>query len=187
MQDAGGNPSQYQRIADSKKPMALAPGVVFTPSFAFSHIYICKPELVTGSDARYSSGLKAKNLYYQRLQRLYTIPVSNLTVPVPNTTPFGTGVVVNFPNDFTYGMICEVSSFDVAWTGLLTASGLGVMNLDHEVADDHESRMTNVTLTPFALSAFPSVKSRAASISGTTGTMLSGFGNVFYYKLPVDW
>lgn len=188
MQDSGGNPSQYQRVADSNKPISVAPGTTFTNAFAFSHVYICKPELVTGVDPRYASGLLAKNLYFQRKQRLFTLPIFNLTVDVPNTTPFGTVVDSAFPVDFDYGLVAEVSSFDVSWVGLLSVGGAGgTMNLDQEVSDDHQSRFTNVTSTPFSRTIFPSIRSRPSTISGGTGTTLGGFGNVWYYKLPADW
>lgn len=184
--DSGGNFSQFQRVADGSS-VNLPAGTVFTPAFAFSYVYLCKPELVTSVDSRYSTGTAAKNLYYTRLQRLFSLPLSNLTAVVPNTTPFGGNVTVAFPADFINGLLVETSSFDVSWTGLVSSGAGGSLNLDPELSDDHQSRFTRVGRLPFTRSQFPSIRSRAASISGTAGTMLAGSGNIFYHKLPVDW
>lgn len=187
IRDGSGAQASYQRTPDAEEMMALPSGTVLIPDVPAGFVYINKPELVTISDPRYATGQSAKALYFSRRKRLFSIALSNMSVPVPSTTPFGGAVSVSFPADFTYGLLVESSVFDVSWLGLTYGGGLGSMALNYEISDDHQIRFTSTVFMPFARALFPDASCRVASISGTPGTMLAGVGNLFYHKLPADW
>lgn len=187
IRDGSGVPASYQRTPSSEERMPLPAGTVLIPDVAVAFVYINKPELVTATDTRYATGQSAKALYFSRLKRLFSLALSNMSVPVPSTTPFGSIVSVSFPADFTYGMITESSAFDVSWLGLTYGGGAGTMALQYETSDNHQIRVTATAFVPFARAIFPDATCRSSSISGTPGTMLEGIGNIFYHKLPADW
>lgn len=187
IKDLNGDLAMFNRIADATRPFTLPAGTVWEPADPAAHVYFSKPELVTGTDDRYATGQSARNLYFERRARLFTLPIFNLTAHLPIASELAGQVAVSFPSDFTYGLVTQCSNFDVSWTGLLQAAENGTMNLNTEVSDNHQQRISNVGFCPFARSEFPKIKARAASVQGNIGPTLSGYGNVVYHKLPTDW
>lgn len=180
--------SKYLREANADEPLLLPSGTVLTQTVGDGHVYLCKPELVIPIDARYATGQSAKALYFTRLMRLKSMVLHNLNSPVPSTTPFGTIVSVDFPVDFSSGLISEVSNFDIAWSILSDAANTGGIIFTKETSDDHQDRIALTTIVPFNRVELPRMRSRPATISGTNGSVvLPGYGNLFYYKLPSDW
>lgn len=137
-------------------------------------MYLCKPSLVTGSDARYSSD--PKGLYYERIQRLADL--ARYQVSAARTDNGVTDVTL--PTDFTDGMLVHVTTHDLAWIILEESGGAGGMNTLNEISDTDPIRFAEAVLTPFKRTTFPVVSFRGA-------TQAQGQGTLTYCKLPADW
>lgn len=173
--DAGVN-HWFHRDAGVDEALMLPEGHVITTSSseAAAFFYYCRPSLVTGSDARYSSD--PRGLYFERIQRLGEIDRHQLGAV--NT---GSGTTdAAFPTDFTDGLIVHVSTHDLAWVILVNASNGGALNTLNEISDSNRIRFAESTMFPFKRTTFPEIRVQGVSQS-------EGAGNVTYVKLPADW
>lgn len=153
-----------------KLPEGMTFGVETSPAGGY---YVCKPELVTGSDARYTTDPRA--LYFGRLQQLDTL--AEFECGANNT---GSGNVQStFPGGFTYGLITQVSSMDVAWTILRATDGSG-MNTFNEISDSSAIRFATSCIIPFDATFWTKVETKGVSLG-------TGVGRVSYVKLPGGW
>lgn len=140
-----------------------------------AHMYLCKPSLVTGSDARYTSD--PRGLYFERMRRLKT-ELAQYTIGHANT---GSGQVsTTLPDDFTNGMYLHVSTQDVAWVIPRYVSTDSGLITQMEINDADPIRVAAVALIPFVRDDFPDIVSQGSSLS--TGRVV-----LRYSKLPVDW
>jgi hypothetical protein len=142
-----------------------------TPQYAYA--YWVKPSLVN-TDPRYQN---ARDLYHQRLKRLKTLPVHNLTANIAQgqtatqATAAGT-LVENFPADFERGLITHVSVHDASW-GTIEQAGSNpavIINLLVELDDIRPHRFTSPVYIPFKRSLFPQLR--------------CGFGSMFWSNNP---
>lgn len=173
-----GTPSMFHRKPDvlSNGYVPLISGETITlEADAAAHAWICKPALVTGVDARYTTD--PKGLFYERVQRIDT-ELTKYDVGHDNTG--ATGITTAFPTDFTDGLVIHCSSHDVAWTGLEHSSTNLALNLNNEVSDSDRIRFAERVVMPFDRTIWPKVKSQG--VSEAQGTV-----NVRYCKLPGDW
>lgn len=176
IQATGGGAHFFQRHAQADEALILPTGRTLTTHATnpLSLMYLCKPALVTGSDARYMSDPRA--LFFNRMIRLGSL--TQYTIGVVET---GTGQpTAAFPADFTDGLVVHVSTHDVAWTGLLINGTTAVPPLQDEISDAAPVRMANPVLFPFKRATLPSIQAYGASAP-------QGRATVTYVKLPGDW
>lgn len=173
--DDGSSGLWYHRPADVDRALMIPDGgTVVTSSSSGSFMWLCKPSLVTGSDARYTDDPRA--LYFERIQRLGDLARYRLT---GSATGSGT-TAATFPTDFDYGMAVHVSAHDVAWLIMTDASGNGMSNTHNEISDSHGFRWAEPTLFPFTRTTMPKILIQGVSIG-------SGRAAITYVKLPGDW
>lgn len=176
--DGGSGTFWYHRPADVNRALLLSEGTTIAtgaaPSTNVAFKYVCKPSLVTGSDARYTTD--PRGLYFDRIMQLGTL--AQYTIGVTNT---GSGTSsAAFPSDFTNGMMLHTSAHDVAWLILLESGGAGGLNTHNEISDTDRIRWAEPTLCPFKRTTFPDVAVRGVSQS-------EGRGQLTYVKLPGGW
>lgn len=164
MIQAASSQSAFHRLADFRDAMPLSAGtaLVTDASNAGSHMLICQPSLVTGSDARYSTD--PRGLFFDRYQQMAELTQYELGVAATD----GSTHTETFPTDFTYGLILHASAHDVAWVGLEDSGVSLTMNLMNEVSDADPIRFAQTILMPFDRTAFPKIKTRGTSLA--TGT-----------------
>jgi hypothetical protein len=174
--DDGSSGLWYHRPADVNRALIIPSGEsVITSSSAGSFMWLCKPSLVTGSDARYTTD--PRGLYFDRLAQLGTLTTYRLA---GSATGAGS-TAVTFPTDFTYGMVVHVSVHDVAWM-IMTDSGAsnGLSNTHNEISDTHGIRWAEPLLFPFTRTTMPKMLIQGVSLG-------SGRASTKYIKLPGGW
>lgn len=180
-----GSAYKFQRIADARTPLLLPGGTSLVADVAQTgYAYLCKPALVI-SDSRYDD---PKALYYERLNRLRSLPLYDVTATIAAGSPVSTFATGNLPNDFDLGLATLFSVHDVAWiTVHSSVSGLNFTALD-ETSDDHQIRTARATLVPFRRDHYDRIMVRSGSVSGNgVDTSIAGHGAMSYHKLPGDW
>lgn len=172
----GSSTNRYHRPVGFDDAAMLGAGTTLTTSStdASSFMYICKPSLVTGSDARYSTDPKA--LFFTRLIALGTLTQFQLGGNVTD----GAEHQYSFPGGFTYGFGLHTSSHDVAWTILRDSGGTAGLNTLNEISDTTPIRFAEPTLFPFTVATFPKVAAKGVSLA-TGGVTFT------YVKLPGSW
>lgn len=150
-----------------------------------SFLWVCRPALVM-DNAAYAN---PKKLYFERLQALRAIPVSQHTITVPSGSARGTVVDLALPTDFEDAMLLQVSTNDTTWTVLALTDGGGGSNTLDEISDDHQMRLSGKMLVPLNRKLMPTVRARGASVSGnTTDTSLANaYSVLLYQKLPSNF
>lgn len=174
----GAGTTWYHRPADVNRALMLSAGTVIettTPPDGVStaFMYLCKPSLVTGSDARYTSDPRA--LYFDRINGMGALTQYRLGATV---TGSGT-TTTSFPNDFTDGLIIHASVHDVAWM-ILASGGAGTSNLHNEISDSGRIRWAESLLMPFLRTTSPDTIIQGAS-------QTEGRATLSYLKLPGGW
>jgi hypothetical protein len=181
----GGANSYFQRVpnVDSAVPLTAGTVIGFHAASSFGYAYICKPSLVTAG-ARYAD---PRALYFERMHRMGTLTQYAISSAVASGAAYATQSITAFPADFTNGLCVGYSIFDVSWGGLENP-GVGTLNLNNEISDDHQLRIAERVVLPFARGTFPNFKVRGASVSGAAATTcIAGNGQIIYIKLPADW
>lgn len=182
----------YHRSADLHLAWALPGGLTIQGTedpqkpTALSYFYICEPEKVIGSQARYYDD--PEGLYYKRLQGLRQLMPRVLSVRVEAGQPMTIDPRRDFPNDFDRAIITHVSAEDIAWCVLMRPGNNGGINLVWELSNDHRMRQAHSILVPFQRSVFSSLKVAAANTLGDPSRpAMEGYGTVHYVVLPDDW
>jgi hypothetical protein len=180
----GGGPF-FIRKPNIYEALKLPAGTTITASLfagtANSYIYYC--------DLAYAAPPSGdpEEAFYNRLNKLSTIPLATLTASVSAGLPSTTQVSANFPT-FTSGILVGVSTHDAAWSGLTFASATAVLNDQDEISDRHQERKTAVLLMPFVKAAFPGITVQGATVAGNNiSTTIQGAGTVVYQVLPEGW
>lgn len=177
LQAGGGGQHFFQRHPDHRTALPVPAGRTLTThaSIAGSCMYLCKPALVTGSDARYTDD--PRGLYFERIRRL----ASELEhFEIGGTSTNNGSVNVAFPTDFTDGMLVHVSHHDVSWIGLRDAVSGSVPPTLDEISDTDRIRFAEPVVYPFKRTTFSGISLRGA-------TQSEGRASITYVKLPGDW
>lgn len=173
---SGAGTSWFHRPLDVDNAMMLSEGTVITyinpGGGGQATSYICKPSLVTGSDARYTDD--PRGLYFERIMRMGTLT----QYQIGNTATGSSEVNVSFPGGFTYGLLQQVSGNDVAW--VILRGSVGAINTLNEISDFDPARFAQKVICPFDATVFTEI-----GIRGTSS--VDGRGTVTYLKLPADW
>lgn len=167
VQATGGGLSWFARPTHVRNARPLSEGttIVTSATEANSSMYLCKPALVTGSDARYSSD--PRGLYFERLRKI----ASTLTQYQIGGVDTGTsGTTVAFPSDFTDGLLIHCAQQDIAWMTLLETGGAGAFGGLNEISDTDPVRFAEPNLVPFKRTTVPNVHVRGAGLAGGRGT-----------------
>lgn len=171
----GAGTTYFHRPIGVDHAFALSEGTVITTRSSGGGFYYCRPSLVTGSDARYTTD--PRKLYFDRIRQIGTL--TQYAIGATNTGSSETDVA--FPADFTDGMVVHVSSHDVAWLILIDAStGVGGPNTLNEISDSDRMRFAERVVVPFKRTTFDKVGIRGVSESEGRATM-------HYLKLPGGW
>lgn len=204
----------YHRKGDIENALMLPAGTPIkhngSPSgygFEYGYAYYAKPSLVN-SDTRYED---ARDLYYQRIERLKTLPLYSCEVTIAQTHTVGQAVTANtlvasLPTDFDNGLIVHMSMMDGCWMVLEDPSKTPavdqvILNLWDELDDVKNMRNSGKIMLPFKRTVFPQLRigfgSAFISASGTPlnpiTPVVAGsatypqYGQIKYYKLPSDW
>jgi hypothetical protein len=137
--------------------------------------HICRPALVS-SGPRYED---PRALYFERLARLRSLPITEVVGTVADGAPHGTTAHVDLPADFDFGMVVGASVYDAAW---VTLNGWNMLD---EVNNDHSVRFARGLLAPFPRSSMPFLLMCGGARDGMpASTVLSGQGTVLFQKLP---
>ncbi|WP_370175702.1 LamG-like jellyroll fold domain-containing protein [Bradyrhizobium elkanii] len=184
---AGGSSSWFHRDLASSEAFEISAGTTIAwDGISFTaFLYVCRPALVM-NDPKY---VDPKALYFQRLNSLRSIALSQLSVTVASGSAPGTLNRVNFPFDFNDGIFAQVSVMDAPWAILADALFWGVSNTANEISDVHQYRTTKKLLTAFPRAMMPYFEVQSANVSGNA-TDVSTFvsrGTMAYYKLPGTW
>jgi hypothetical protein len=171
----GGGTTWFHRPMGIDHALPLSEGTVITTRSAGGGMYLCKPSLVTGSDARYTDDPRA--LYFDRMQRIGEL--TQYFIGATNTGSSASSVA--FPGDFTNGLIIHVSSHDVAWTITRDAATVGgATNTLNEISDSNRMRFAETVIVPFKRTVLDAIM-----IQGVSET--EGRATVHFLKLPGDW
>jgi hypothetical protein len=185
---SGGDAIYNHRVPDVAKATQLGAGtkIEFHSDSAYSYHYTCRPELVICKDKRYQDD--PKGLYYQRMNRLRSLPSLSHRVDFPSGSPYGVTADVLFPDDLGAAMCLSYSNSNASWGALIIAGGaLGAMNVGNEISDDHQNRIGERTMFPFARSVFTGLRARGGSVLGGNDPYIKGNAQITYCKLPADW
>lgn len=165
----------FHRPADVGRALMIPEnGTVVTSSSSGSFMWLCKPSLVTGSDARYVNDPRA--LYFDRIMQLGTLDRFRICASAT-----GSGqTAATLPTDFTYGMGLQTSAHDVAWLIMTDSSGNGLSNTHNEISDSAGFRWAEPTVFPFTRTTMPKVLVQGVSLA-------SGRACLTYVKLPGGW
>lgn len=175
----GGTHHWFHRHADHREALPLSEGTTLELTNpigggANPHMVLCKPSLVTGGDARYSTDPRA--LYFDRLRKVGEL--EQFTVSAATT---GSGLAsTSFPTDFDNGLVIHVSTHDVSWTILGDSADTGGMILQDEISDATRVRFAYTVVIPFVRTTFPKLRLRGAS-------QAEGRSVIRYLKLPEGW
>lgn len=180
LQATGGGTSFFHRQADFRDALPLSDGTVITTdgSNAGSYAYICKPSLVTGSDARYTSDPRA--LFFDRYMAIGQL--THYAIGATDSIGGNNVVTATFPNDFTYGLIIHASQHDVSWVGLEHTGADFTMAVLNEIGDNDALRLAESCVFPFTRTVFPKFKLRGGSDGDDQGR-----GTIRYLKLTGGW
>lgn len=175
--------AEFHRHGDVHEALPLTAGTTLTtwtagttygPSGATANMYLCKPSLVTGGDARYTDDPRA--LYFDRIRRVGEL--TNYTIGGTDTG--NTPTYTAFPTDFTNGLVVHVSAHDIAWIDLSYTGDTTGLTIHDEISDSDRLRFATRCLVPFVRTTFPKIGFRGAN-------QTEGNGTIRYLKLPGDW
>lgn len=173
----GAGTTWFHRPSDVNRALVLSEGTVIAtgaPAGNTAFMYLCKPSLVTGSDARYTAD--PRGLYFDRINAL-----AGLTQYQLGATNTGSSTVTStFPTDFTEGFVIHASVHDVAWLILRDGADTIGVNLHNEISDTDRIRWAERLAMPFLRTDFPKIMSRGASET-------EGRATLTYVKLPGGW
>lgn len=165
----------FHRSLDVRRAWPMSEGTSLVLSAqAGANLYICKPSLVTGSDARYTTD--PRGLYFDRMRALGELAQYQLALAITD----GSNQTATFPADFDYGMVVQVSVMDVAWVILRSQDTVSGLNTLPEVSDTHQNRYAEACIAPFERAEFTKMESRGVSLG-------DGAGVLWYVKLPGGW
>lgn len=188
----------FHRPLDVNKAFMLPAGTVLKTGGGFpgrhGFAYYARPKTVFDIDARYQTD--PEGLYYERMERLETLPLRYTSARIPTGSNVNAiqGTLFDWGDtDTQYGILRHTSTHDIAWTIMVGNKRDGVymdaMNTLNEVSDSHTIRFAEPTLCPFARNLWNGIWAKSASYVGDYASPSSNEGHavVSWSKLPVDW
>jgi hypothetical protein len=182
--------SGFLRPLDSRRTIALPAGTRVRSNIQQNGAYLwyADPAAVWETDVRYQ--VDPRGLYYERLQRLTTLPIHE---SILEARPWGeTGTQLELPlPQFESAILVGASVFDATWLNV------GILNVMSEVNNVHTVRFAESLLAPFRRDRIgnPVVRLKAGNYAGhlnpdpndPEGWDKCGTGNILYQVLPADW
>lgn len=167
---------------------AEPPGTGWIDDFG-GFVYVCRPRLVIGKTTGLSNGTgytDPEGLYYQRLERLKSLPILDLSVHVP-TGNVGAYQDKPFPDSVHNALVVQASCHQGAWVGLFGIDSAAI-NLYHEISDNSQWRYGVADMYPVRPEIFQTgLRIMNATPDGTGTSYMECYGHCWYYSLPDDW
>ena len=182
--------SGFLRPLDSRRTIALPSGTRVRSNIEQNGAYLwyADPAAIWDTDERYQTD--ARGLYYERLQRLTTLPIREVIIELRPYGESGTQLEFELP-EFESAMLVGASVFDATWLNV------GILNVMSEVNNIHTVRFAESLLQPFRRDRIghPVVRVKAGNYAGhlnpepndPEGWDKTGTGNILYAVLPEGW
>lgn len=189
----------FHRPLDVHRALPLPAGTVLKTGGGYpgrhGFAYYARPQKVFYIDARYAIAPQA--LYYERLERLESLPLRFTSVSIAPGSEIGLVVGARFEwgdAETRYGILRHTSTNDLSWTIMVGGhsshpSYMDATNTLNEVNDSHAIRFAEPTLCPFARNIWNGIWGKAASWVGDYSGVSSAHGHavVAWSELPEDW
>lgn len=191
--------SGFLRPLDARRAFALSAGTRVrnigrgtSYQINTAYIYYADPQDVWDIDARYTAD--PKGLYYSRLARLATLPISEAIIEVNGGGAINDDVHLDLPA-FGSAMLVNVSVYDASWMTIGWIDNLGIpLNVMNEVNNSHSVRFAESVMQPIRFGPGLRVtlnKGSNADMPGSTDPAIAypikGSGSLVYQVLPSDW
>jgi hypothetical protein len=163
---AGQYPSGFVRPCDARLPLVLPAGTRVRSNVLRNggYVYYADPALVVDGDPRYEND--PRGLYFERLQRLTTLPIRDVVIEWISNGITGKEFAATLPDDFDGAIVVNASTYDAPWVLL------GGINLLDEINNNHTTRTARSLMCPFRRETFSTVHTIAGNYAGKAGDTL---------------
>lgn len=180
----GTYPSKFHRCVAADEALSLQAGMTVVhngvPLGNTPFSYLCQPELVIPSDARYVTD--PKGLYYTRLARIRGETVGGLSAVTQFDLGFGgRGSTASIPIGCTRGMVMQINCHDSLYVYMTGSVGGQALNLQGELSDNLVFPGSPATTLPVTAEAIPYGKVRH-----TRGNLLMPFARTVFDTVQID-
>lgn len=171
------------------EPLMLPPGFTLRVSdYDTGTAYYADPSIVQATDSRYQTD--PKGLYFERINRLRTIPFEYVGCHIPVNSLPGVAPKRNmpFPTDCERILLRHIDCHDGCW--LILYNGVGsAMNTQNEVDDIRPVRFTKSMMVPIRRSDYPSIYLGHGNAQNNPAGVqtYNGWGTAQFQRLPADW
>ena len=187
--------SGFLRPLDARRPVALSAGTRIRNNAGINVAYLwrCDPDDVWSVDARYATDPRA--LYYGRLARLASLPISEVVLEVTGGGALTDDVHADLPSCGAV-MLIAASIYDTAWStiGWPATDPATPLNLLSEINNSHAVRFAESILQPMLCRDGLRVAVQKASNADAPGSTdpataypIHGSASLLYQVLPTDW
>ena len=178
----------HHRPLDSEQAIPMPAGFTFKAD-DFGYAYYADPSIVQAGDQRYQDD--PRGLYYERLERLKTLPLEEVCAHIPAGTSINNSfLLASFPTSAERILITHIDCHDGCW--IILQSGdlnniTSALNTQMELDDVRPQRVTSSVLAPIKRSVHPHIRLGTGTLPGGTGQSYDGWGSVKFVQLPSDW
>lgn len=187
--------SGFLRPLDARRSVALSAGtrVRNNAGINVAYLFRCDPDDVWSLDARYATD--PRGLYYGRLARLTSLPISEVVLEVTGGGALTDDVHADLPTCAAV-MLIAASVYDTAWStiGWPASSPATPLNLLSEINNSHAVRFAESILQPLSCGDGLRAAVQKASNADAPGSTdpaiaypIHGSSNLVYQALPTDW
>ena len=168
------------------EPLLLPSGFVLTADDV-GFAYYADLSIVQDTDPRYQTD--PKGLYFERINKLRTIPLEKVSTHRPLNTPYSTPIVgVPFPQSCERIVIRHIDCHDGCWLIFAKSDFSNAMNTQDELDDVRPMRFTKSMCVPMLRSVHSHIYLGHGTINGPgTPQTYNGWGQVLFQRLPADW
>lgn len=193
--------SGFIRPLDARRTLTLGAGTRIRGNVGVqpAYVFFCDPQVVWDTDPRYT--IDPRGLYYQRLQRLRSIPTQSAVLESTSGGGIGDDLHLYLPAQRL--IITSASVYDSSWVVVQCPEWGSDVNVLNEINNDHGVRFAESILQPL-----PGCGARVQLQKGTLGdtwgpaTMatpslssadpavaypIHGSGSLTFQVLPEDW
>lgn len=181
----------FLRPLDARRALTLGPGTRIRNNTGINLAYVlyCDPAALWASDARYTTD--PRGLYFERLQKLRTIPTESVTLEATGGGAIDDDIHVDLPA--VPVMITSASAYDISWITAKCPGHISAVNLLDEINNSHAVRFADSLMHPLpACGARIAIeKGSNADTPGSANPAIAypihGSGSLTFQRLPIDW